>query len=93
MSARPPPLPTSDAEEAVMLLTFAVRELTSELAQFRRFSEQAENVSVPSAHYTKVDGASSWREMGQRRVSLVSALVWGGLGCLALELVRLMITR
>lgn len=84
-----------DREEAIMLLTFAVRELTSELARFRRFSEQADTEVLPvirtldTIRPPRVATKLSWHEnLRQKRVSLPAATIWSGAGLLLVELGR-----
>jgi hypothetical protein len=86
-----------EREESVLLLVYAVRELTSELARFRRFQEQAESVSTPSIRYadtirppsTHPPRKHSWHEnLRQKRVSLPAAATGGVIGCVLIEIGR-----
>jgi hypothetical protein len=78
-----------------MLLTFAVRELTAELARFRRFSEQAETVATPSIRYLDtirppgVPERLSWHDrVRKKRVSIPVASAGGILAAIAIEIGR-----
>lgn len=90
--------PSDEREEAVLLLVFAVRDLTSELARFRRFQEQADVVSVPAIRYSDtirppgIATKLSWHEnMRQKRVSLPAAATGSILGAIAIELGRALV--
>ena len=86
-----------DREESVLLLVYAVRDLTSELARFRRFQEQAESVSVPSIRYADTIrppsqapfSKPSWHEnLRKKRVSLPAAATGGVVGYVVVEIGR-----
>jgi hypothetical protein len=90
------PISSDEREEALMTLVFAIRDLTSELARFRRFQEQADHVSVPAIRYadtirppSDAPFKRSWHEnLRQKRVSLPAAATGSVLGLVVVELGR-----